>query len=780
MGIYSSVRKIMNTKISSENPFNQIRLHRRVGDIIRRYSTNQTNIYDRAIAECNLKKPMRILDLGCGYGRFTRALKLSSNSICTGIDTAEKNRDAYLQSVTATGAKGEFILGSADVIQGFPSNSFDLILSSFTLYFFPDLIPDIARILTQDGEFIVITHSGKTLETFHDIVRQTTGFTNRLHIEDVVTSFSAENGFEKLKPNFNAITTEDYPNQLHLPFEKFDDWFSYLDFRLQIVLEEKIVRKNFDAKKFKQKIYEIIEDKSALILDKNDRIFRCKKTDEQKGAMKKERKFCPLCGGNVEKSQIEDRMRDYCRCCDEVFYDNPLPVVSAVIVNKNREVLLVLRDRNPKAGFWCLPSGFAEINETISEAALRELKEETNVNGRVIRLLDAQSHFNDFYGDLIWTTFEVSHISGKPKAGDDARDVKFFPINKLPELAFAPNQKAIEKYLEIYQDLWAMQDSFQRLEGGNEPGTGGMISDSLFDVITRDSHEITENWVSEVTTHPTTRHYAIPPHEETYQKANQVVKRFGRFITHPEEDSEENWNYFRGVGVERRQEGYKLSEVISALSLIRKHLFAHVFGHWELWKKPIEMYRTMEFVSRVNLFYDKATYEISRGYDEAEVIVNYFEMKENPNLPEMKSPLAEVEIVKWENPPVADYRKIYNQVGANWHWSERNFQTDEEIAQIISGRRTLIYHLKVGQEIAGFAEMDLRKLPEIELKHFGLKLRWIGKGLGKYFLNWIVRKAWAMRISRLWLHTASNDHPGAYYLYKKSGFELFKTEKQAC
>ena len=76
------------------------------------------------------------------------------------------------------------------------------------------------------------------------------------------------------------------------------------------------------------------------------------------------RKYCPNCKSEITRKKLENRLRDYCSSCDKIFYDNPLPVVSAVVPNKKREILLVLRDRDPYSGQWCLPSGFVELNES--------------------------------------------------------------------------------------------------------------------------------------------------------------------------------------------------------------------------------------------------------------------------------------------------------------------------------------------------------------------------------------------------------------------------------
>lgn len=330
------------------------------------------------------------------------------------------------------------------------------------------------------------------------------------------------------------------------------------------------------------------------------------------------RKYCPRCAGHIVSKMVDDRLRDVCSNCETVYYDNPLPVVSAVVCNQKRELVLVLRDREPYSGQWALPSGFVELNESVENAVIRELKEETGIDGYVTKLLDTFSHNNEHYGDLIWVTFEVSWQSGELKPGDDARETRFFHIDKLPEIAFTANRRAVDRFKERYKDLWAMQESFNRLEQGSRFDGGQLPSDALFEIISRDVNIITENWVSDVMTHPSTRHYASQPIEVIYQKADKVIGQFAEWINYPGEQRKKVWDYYKSVGHDRRKEGFLLSEVISAMSLTRKHIFAHALGQNGIWRKPMEIYLTMEFISRVNLFFDKAVYHISRGFEDIE------------------------------------------------------------------------------------------------------------------------------------------------------------------
>jgi 8-oxo-dGTP diphosphatase len=152
-------------------------------------------------------------------------------------------------------------------------------------------------------------------------------------------------------------------------------------------------------------------------------------------------KFCSACSASLREEEVDGRIRQVCGSCGKIHYVNPLPVASSILLNDAREVLLVKRLNEPSKGEWCLPVGFAETGETIQEAALRELLEETGVVGEVLALVDAGSEVNPFYGDMLFLTFAVKKIGGLERAGDDAAEVRYFPLSALPPLAF-PTQDA--------------------------------------------------------------------------------------------------------------------------------------------------------------------------------------------------------------------------------------------------------------------------------------------------------------------------------------------------
>lgn len=158
-----------------------------------------------------------------------------------------------------------------------------------------------------------------------------------------------------------------------------------------------------------------------------------------------------------------------------------------------------------------------------------------------------------------------------------------------------------------------------------------------------------------------------------------------------------------------------------------------------------------------------------------EVTVYYLEMLA-PSERSVPSPRDGLTVHHVQAPTVPYYRSLYNAVGNDFYWLSRRKMPDEALAAILSDPRDELHVLHVDGTPAGFAELDRRQPQEIELIQFGLKPAFIGQGLGKWFLQWTIDKAWSYEPKRFWLHTCTLDHPAALPNYLKAGFVLFKQE----
>jgi 8-oxo-dGTP diphosphatase len=154
--------------------------------------------------------------------------------------------------------------------------------------------------------------------------------------------------------------------------------------------------------------------------------------------------FCLVCGARLGREWIEDRERDVCPECRWVHYDNPLPCAAALVRNAANEVLLVKRGVEPGLGLWGLPSGFMEIDETPEQACLRELKEETGLEGRILKLMGVYAQDSVRYKKVVIIGYAVK-AEGTPRPGSDTTETRYFPQRRLPEIAFSSHQAMIEE-----------------------------------------------------------------------------------------------------------------------------------------------------------------------------------------------------------------------------------------------------------------------------------------------------------------------------------------------
>jgi 8-oxo-dGTP diphosphatase len=109
--------------------------------------------------------------------------------------------------------------------------------------------------------------------------------------------------------------------------------------------------------------------------------------------------------------------------------------VIAELVDRPGRPIVLVRRRNPPPG-WAIPGGFVDIGETVEQAALRELMEETGLAGGSLRLLGVYSDpGRDPRGHTVSVVY-VADCRGEPRAGDDAAGVKVVDPGDVPEMAF--------------------------------------------------------------------------------------------------------------------------------------------------------------------------------------------------------------------------------------------------------------------------------------------------------------------------------------------------------
>jgi 8-oxo-dGTP diphosphatase len=106
----------------------------------------------------------------------------------------------------------------------------------------------------------------------------------------------------------------------------------------------------------------------------------------------------------------------------------PTPAVGVVCL-RGGEVLLIRRGTPPRVGEWSLPGGRIEPGERAVDTALRELREETGVEARLLGLVDVvDGLFPDIGAHYVLIDYAAEWLSGEPVAEDDAAEARFWDV----------------------------------------------------------------------------------------------------------------------------------------------------------------------------------------------------------------------------------------------------------------------------------------------------------------------------------------------------------------
>ena len=139
------------------------------------------------------------------------------------------------------------------------------------------------------------------------------------------------------------------------------------------------------------------------------------------------------------KARVAGALRPKCAACGAVvFLDPKLAVV--VVASQGSRILMVKRDIEPMMGRWSFPSGYVDRGEVVEEAAVREVREETNVEVSLDGLLGVYSREG---APVVLVAYAASIVGGSPSAGDEAQAVELFSADNLPPLPFPDDAKII-------------------------------------------------------------------------------------------------------------------------------------------------------------------------------------------------------------------------------------------------------------------------------------------------------------------------------------------------
>ena len=121
---------------------------------------------------------------------------------------------------------------------------------------------------------------------------------------------------------------------------------------------------------------------------------------------------------------------------------------------------------------------------------------------------------------------------------------------------------------------------------------------------------------------------------------------------------------------------------------------------------------------------------------------------------------------------------FYRQIGKDHFWRDRLLWSDKEWSKYINNKNLETGIMKINDDLIGFYEQEFHVVKnEIELIQMGILKEYQEKKLGSFLLQYIIHKAFARSVKRVWVHTCTLDHKHALNNYLSKGFNIFKEEE---
>ena len=121
---------------------------------------------------------------------------------------------------------------------------------------------------------------------------------------------------------------------------------------------------------------------------------------------------------------------------------------------------------------------------------------------------------------------------------------------------------------------------------------------------------------------------------------------------------------------------------------------------------------------------------------------------------------------------------FYRKVGKEHFWRDRLLWSDKEWNKYVNNNNLETGIMKINGNLVGFYEQEFHVLKnEIELIQMGILKEYQEKKFGSFLLKYIINKAFARKVNRIWVHTCTLDHKHALNNYLSKGFSVFREEE---
>ncbi|EHQ87417.1 NUDIX hydrolase [Desulfosporosinus youngiae] len=172
--------------------------------------------------------------------------------------------------------------------------------------------------------------------------------------------------------------------------------------------------------------------------------------------------FCPVCAEPLETSTIDNHLRSSCPNCSYIDWGSFSLGVGGILWNEGK-VLLVQRAHNPGKGIWTIPGGYVNQGESIGDAIVREMQEETGIKAKplsIIALRDRPSNCSTEKHDT-YIIFQMSLLEGTLHAQpEEVSNLGFFTFEECRTLKISSlTLSAIQACRSISQGLILNKDA---------------------------------------------------------------------------------------------------------------------------------------------------------------------------------------------------------------------------------------------------------------------------------------------------------------------------------
>jgi GNAT superfamily N-acetyltransferase len=154
----------------------------------------------------------------------------------------------------------------------------------------------------------------------------------------------------------------------------------------------------------------------------------------------------------------------------------------------------------------------------------------------------------------------------------------------------------------------------------------------------------------------------------------------------------------------------------------------------------------------------------------------YLEMREPDALRPGRPPTVTFTLERVDSCPPALWRFLYIEVGRRYRWIDRLDWTDAEIAAYLADPAVSLWILTIEDQPAGYFELRHDAEGGVEIAYLGVIRAFHGRGLGGHLLTTATREAWALKPTRVWLHTSDLDDSAALPNYLSRGFVITHRE----